>query len=58
MPPPEHKSLCLLCGQAMPNDVLAAHLHDEHGLAVPTWPDGEPLVFDETVQPEDFDADA
>lgn len=46
---------CLLCGEPTP-DVLE-HLRLYHpDEVVDRWPDGEPVVVDLALEPEDFDA--
>jgi len=47
---------CGLCGERMTVDEIFPHLHQEHGLEVElqTWPDGDPVVVDATLEPGDF----
>lgn len=48
---------CALCDEAMPPESLLEHLaqrHDFDVAGVRAWPDGEPMVVDETLEPEDF----
>lgn len=48
--------ICATCGERIPAEALLAHLRDEHGIdaEVATWPDGDPVVVDQTLEPEDF----
>lgn len=55
---------CSLCQEAgLPArihiDELVEHLYSVHGTTVDilTWPDGEPVVFDRTLEPDDFRED-
>ena len=56
---PEHVGLCGLCDP--PRRIAAAelieHLRSAHGVPVviELWPDGEPVVVDRTLEPEDFE---
>lgn len=48
-------AICRLCDAELPNEELLAHLAEKHGLVgIRSWPDGEPMVLDETIEPEDF----
>ncbi len=50
---------CGFCGEAVPLADIMAHLRAEHGqdCEVQTWPDGSPVVIDETLEPGDFGAE-
>ena len=56
------KGRCEVCGQEFDAPVtlgtILDHLRenhpDEYGEGLATWPDGEVVVFDETLDPEDF----
>lgn len=57
--------ICNLCrAEGLPDLVaiedLVEHLHDKHGMDVEilTWPDGVPVVFDRTLEPNDFREEA
>lgn len=47
---------CALCGLTVPVEEIVEHLRDEHELeAEPaTWPDGEVVIVDQSLEPEDF----
>ena len=49
---------CNLCKGTMPDEELLVHLRDEHpseyGLGPDTWPDGEVVIIDMTLEPDDF----
>jgi hypothetical protein len=53
----EPRAQCLVCGEWMPLDEIMVHVRVEHDLDVEfaEWPDGSPVVIDETLQPEDFE---
>ena len=48
---------CAICGAQVPPEELLGHLRGAHGIEeeIATWPDGEPVVIDQTLQPDDFD---
>lgn len=53
---------CLLCNEPVPDEQLAdlSHLrliHPDRFEEPILWPDGEPLIVDCTLEPEDFDDD-
>lgn len=49
---------CALCGATVPMELLFGHL-EEHGLHperdLLRWPDGSPVIVDETLEPGDFE---
>lgn len=48
---------CDLCGDSIESvGLLLDHLSGEHGVTEPvaTWPDGDPVVVDTTLDPGDF----
>jgi len=49
---------CNLCGERLPLEQVIEHLRvmhpDDYGDGPATWPDGEPVVIDTTLAPEDF----
>jgi hypothetical protein len=47
---------CALCGETMDATVILGHLRGEHGIEeeLATWPDGEYVVIDKTLEPDDF----
>jgi hypothetical protein len=54
--PQSHCHLCHTTGLTTPE--LLAHMADAHdvdlAVSAERWPDGEPVVLDATLQPEDF----
>lgn len=49
---------CALCDSYVPDEDLMIHLEEEHpevDRTPATWPDGEVVVIDNTLLPEDFD---
>lgn len=53
---------CALCDATYPDSEMLEHLESQHpGLAADAslerWPDGHPVIFDRTLEPDDFDAD-
>jgi hypothetical protein len=56
---------CQLCrNEGKPDRVMLKYLHAHLRLAhgetfeILTWPDGEPVVIDKTLEPDDFEEDA
>lgn len=51
-----HYGICQLCGERIAVEVLIAHLRVDHHIdaEVSTWPDGAPVVIDESLLPSDF----
>lgn len=51
-------SHCNLCGHTIGVEALAEHLLAVHGIDLDRellrWPDGSPVIVDETLEPEDF----
>lgn len=47
---------CALCGQNIEAENIMGHLRGFHDLDVEIeeWPDGEPVIVDKTLEPEDF----
>ena len=47
---------CNLCGEHVPPELLLGHLRGAHGMDVEiaTWPDGEPVIVDDSLEPADF----
>lgn len=50
---------CSLCGGRYPDTGLVDHLESQHPALVADatlerWPDGTPVVIDNTLEPEDF----
>ena len=54
----EPTGVCALCGETVPADMLLGHLRGAHELDVEIaeWPDGRPVIVDETLTPDDFRA--
>ena len=53
--------LCELCGEAVPSEKLLDHarlMHPDQDAEVELWEDGQPVVYDETVEEEFFRDDA
>ena len=53
------RARCLLCRppKIMRAEDLREHLRDVHGMDpkdIATWPDGAPVVVDDTLRPSDF----
>lgn len=51
------KAMCELCQEWVPLREVLQHLHrfhPEHYEGMDTWPDGEPVIIDMTLKPEDF----
>jgi hypothetical protein len=49
--------VCNLCGETVDVTVLLAHLRCEHPEVpgeIECWPDGEPVIVDESLTPADF----
>lgn len=49
--------ICGMCGNRIALEYLLHHLavvHDIHE-AITTWPDGSPVIVDETLEPKDFE---
>ena len=49
---------CNLCRKQMPTEELLEHvrlLHPDDYEPVQTWSDGQPVIIDNTLEPEDFD---
>lgn len=50
---------CVVCDETMPDDQLGHHIRvlhpDQYGDGFELWPDGRPVVVDETLEPGDFD---
>jgi hypothetical protein len=58
MPDPgEHPGTCGICGERVDAADVLRHLHVEHGIDpdIAEWPDGQPVVIDHTLTPDDFD---
>jgi len=53
--------ICFLCRpeREVPDTELGSHLLEMHNIdvseAVTKWPDGEPVIVDHTLEPEDFE---
>ena len=53
--------VCFLCEPPaeVPDDELGRHLLDVHHMdmekVVDRWPDGQPVIVDQTLEPEDFE---
>lgn len=47
---------CELCADSLPAAAILDHLTVTHHVAldVQTWPDGQSVIHDETLTPEDF----
>jgi hypothetical protein len=47
---------CAVCGEQGPLEWIFGHLRGAHDMDVEidTWPDGEPVIVDTTLEPEDF----
>lgn len=48
---------CLICGDTPPDSEIWDHLrlmHPDHWGDGERWPDGEPVIHDLTLQPDDF----
>lgn len=48
-----------ICAMCEPNETIAlehllSHLWFTHGMKPEEWPDGEPVVEDTTLEPDDF----
>jgi hypothetical protein len=57
---PDPTATCARCGGRFGPAELWPHLRDEHGIEVTdddfeTWPDGELVIHDRTLEPADFD---
>lgn len=51
---------CDLCGKRLTASDAVAHFRDRHPgtqWELETWPDGEPVVIDSTLSPEEFEAE-
>lgn len=52
------EALCRLCVPAVwvPLDQLVVHVRDQHDpdCEIVTWPDGQPVIVDHTLDPDDF----
>ncbi len=57
MSDPTTFATCALCGERIEAGEILVHLAIEHDLeeGVQEWPDGSPVVIDQTLTPEDFD---
>jgi len=53
---PEPIGICGLCGAEVHATMLMGHLRGAHGIEddIQTWPDGQPVVIDLTLEPVDF----
>lgn len=51
--------ICAVCGERIPIEHLLGHLRGAHDLdeEPETWPDGELVIVDETLEPDDFGSD-
>lgn len=49
-------AICEMCGERVPAELLLGHLRAVHDLDVEieTWPDGEPVIIDATLEPANF----
>ena len=48
---------CRLCPEELENlAALIVHLDFDHDELIETWPDGEPVMWDQTLEPSDFEA--
>jgi hypothetical protein len=49
---------CGICNDDFSDDEIMTHLSDYHDVDTRpvTWPDGEPVIVDHTLDPEDFES--
>jgi hypothetical protein len=57
-------AICDLCGERLGLGEVIRHLKEQHPVefefanegkdGFDTWPDGEPVIIDETLEPDDF----
>lgn len=47
---------CAVCGELIAAAELLEHLREEHDIdeEITTWPDGSPVIVDQTLEPGDF----
>jgi hypothetical protein len=55
----EPRAQCAICEQWVPLELIMGHVRGAHGIdAEPsTWPDGELVIVDQTLEPGDFSAE-
>lgn len=51
---------CALCNATYPDAEMLDHLESEHpalaaDASLERWPDGHPVIFDHTLEPDDFE---
>lgn len=51
-----HMAICGYCRNRVPIEMIFIHLREIHDVTpeIECWPDGNPVVIDHTLQPEDF----
>ena len=49
--------VCRLCQEEVELEAIVGHLRGAHGfdIDVEEWPDGSPVVVDDTLEPADFE---
>lgn len=52
----EGRAQCALCREWFPLEDIMGHVRGAHDLdvEVETWPDGSPVIVDQTLEPDDF----
>jgi hypothetical protein len=57
---PHPSATCALCGGTFPVEAIFGHLRAVHDFdeEPATWPDGEWVVIDQTLEPGDFEDSA
>lgn len=52
----EPRAQCAICLEWMPLELIMGHIRGAHGIdeELSAWPDGEPVIVDNTLEPGDF----
>lgn len=50
------RARCAICLEWLPLELIMGHLRGAHGIEddLATWPDGSPVIIDQTLEPGDF----